>query len=232
MSNSLVNLRDLGGLPVADGGVTRHGVLYRSYAPHEGDVEPAHVPHWPPATVVDLRMEREAERTSYTLPGAERVLHPLHEAAAPENVRGSDLGALYRHILETAPERVAGAAGIVVSRPAPALVHCTAGKDRTGIVVAALLLSAGVAPDDVVADYARTGDNMDAVVQRIARWAKPGARPINPAWLLTPAEAMAEVVAALTTSTHGDVRGWLAAHGTPAGALDEWVGRFVDQPST
>ena len=227
--NSLVNLRDLGGLPVAGGGVTRHGVLYRSDAPHPGDADPEHVPHWPPATVIDLRMEREAERVGYTLPGVERVLHPLHEAAAPENVRDADLGALYRHILETVPERIAAAVGLVVARPAPALVHCTAGKDRTGIVVAALLLTSGVAPEDVIADYLRTGEHMDAVVRRIGRHAKPGAR-INPAWLLTPAEAMAEVVEALTGSAHGDTRGWLVAHGTPQDRLDEWVAGFVERP--
>lgn len=225
---SLVNLRDLGGLPVVGGGHTRHGMLYRSDAPHEDDVDPEHVPHWPPATVVDLRMDREAERTPYSLEGAERVLHPLHEAAAPENIRDADLHALYGHILETAADRVAGAVAHVVTRPGPALVHCTAGKDRTGIVVASLLLSSGVAPDDVVADYVRTADNMQAVVERIARRAKPGGRPVNPQWLLTPAEAITGVVDALTTSAYGGPRDWLVAHGTPAGALDDWVGRFVE----
>ncbi|MPV88465.1 protein-tyrosine-phosphatase, partial [Georgenia ruanii] len=205
-------------------------MLYRSDVPHDGDADPAHVPHWPPATVVDLRTEREAERTSYALRGAERVPYPLHGAAAPDSVRGSDLGAIYRHILESVPERVAAAVGIVVSSPAPVLVHCTAGKDRTGIVIGALLLAAGVAPVDVLADYLRTADNMDAVVQRVARRARPGARPLNPAWLLTPAEAFTEVIKALTLSAHGDVRGWLCAHGTRRDRLDEWAQRFV-QPA-
>ncbi|WP_185996594.1 tyrosine-protein phosphatase [Nocardioides campestrisoli] len=225
--NSLVNLRDLGGLPVTGGGLTAHGMLYRSDAPHPDDADPEHVPHWPPATVVDLRMEREAQRVPYELPGAERIVHPLHEAAAPENIRDADLGELYRHILETAADRVAGAVTHVVTRPAPALVHCTAGKDRTGIVVASLLLSAGVAPDDVVADYARTGDNMDAVVERIMRFPSRSKKPINPLWLLTPAESMTEVVEVLDDPGHGGARGWLVEHGTPEAALDDWVGRFT-----
>jgi len=41
-------------------------------------------------------------------------------------------------------------------------VHCAAGKDRTGIVVAALLLAAGVEPDSVVADSGRSRDGMQA----------------------------------------------------------------------
>jgi protein-tyrosine phosphatase len=226
--NGLVNLRDLGGLPVVGGGETAYGMLYRSDAPHADDLDPEHVAQWPPATVIDLRMAKEAGRVPYDLPGAERILHPLHEGAAPENIRDSDLGQLYRHILETAADRVATAAAHVVTRPAPALVHCTAGKDRTGIVVASLLLSAGVAPDDVIADYVKTEANMEAVSGRILRYLDTTKAPINGQWLLTPAEAMREVVVALTTSAHGDTAGWLVAHGTPKDALEDWVGRFTE----
>ncbi len=182
----------------------------------------------PPSSTCAL--EREADRVPYEIAGAQRVLHPLHEGAAPENIREADLGALYRHILETAADRVASAVGLIVTRPAPALVHCTAGKDRTGIVVASLLLSSGVAPEVVVGDYVRTNDNMGRVVERIMKYPATSGEPINPQWLLTPAEAMAEVVDALTTSAHGDTRAWLVAHATPADALDDWVGRFTEAP--
>ncbi len=226
--DSLVNLRDLGGLAAAGGKLTRYGMLYHSDAPHPGDADPEHVAQWPPATVIDLRMQREADRVPYELRGAQRVLHPLHEAAAPENIRDADLGVLYRHIIETAADRVAGAVGLIVTRPAPALLHCTAGKDRTGIVIAALLLSSGVSPEDVIGDYVSTTNNIGRVVERIMKYPPKSGRPINPQWLLTPAEAMVEVIAALTTSAHGDTKGWLVAHGTPADALDDWVGRFTE----
>ncbi|MFP3381581.1 tyrosine-protein phosphatase, partial [Bacillus sp. SIMBA_069] len=54
----------------------------------------------------------------------------------------------------------------------PVLVHCTAGKDRTGLVVALALLAAGVDREDVVADYAQTADNLagpwaDAMLERM-----------------------------------------------------------------
>lgn len=224
----LVNLRDLGGLPVASGGLTRHGMLYRSDAPHEGDVDPMHVAGWPPSFVVDLRMEREAERTGYSWPEQTVVCpHPLHEAAAPENVRDADLAALYRFILDEVPDRVATAVAQVVRATPPTLVHCTAGKDRTGIVVAALLLAAGVSPDVVVEDYVRTAENMEAVVRRIRRRARKADRPVNPAWLLAPEEAIRPVVTRMYESPHGETRDWLAAHGTPAEHLDAWVERFV-----
>ena len=225
---ALANLRDLGGLPVVGGGVTSAGRLYRSDAPHPGDDAPEYVAQWPPALVVDLRMEREAARVPYTLAGAERVLHPLHEGAAPENIRNAEIGALYTHILETAADRVAAAADLVVTRPGPALVHCTAGKDRTGIVIASLLLATGVSAEDVVADYVETEKNIDGVIERIAKFRDATSQAINPAWLLTPGEAMATVVAALDSDDHGGARGWLLEHGTTEGALDEWVGRFIE----
>lgn len=225
---SLANLRDLGGLSVAGGGVTRKGRLYRSDAPHPGDSDPAHLAQWPPALVVDLRMEREAARLPYLVEGAERVLHPLHEDAAPENIRNAEIGALYTYILETAADRVAAAADLVVTRPGPALVHCTVGKDRTGIVIASLLLASGVVEKDVIADYVETDNNINAVVQRITRFHVSSGQPFNPDWLLTPADAMAKVVEALGSEEHGSARAWLVEHGTTEGALDDWVGRFVE----
>lgn len=227
--NRLVNLRDVGGLAVSDGGVTRYGVLYRSDAPHAGDAVPDHITNWPPRTVVDLRTEKEAARARYELLGSEHVLYPLHHAAAPANIRTADIRALYRHILETVAERVAAAVTHVVSRPGPALVHCTAGKDRTGIVIASLLLAAGVAPDDVVADYLRTSDNMDAVLRRISVHHDLDRFPVSQSWLLTPAEAIGEVVDVLMNLEHDGADGWLLAHGTPKDALDTWLDGFVEQ---
>jgi hypothetical protein len=63
-------------------------------------------------------------------------------------------------ILDKASEPVAALLAPVAAAEGPALVHCAAGKDRTGIVVAALLLAAGVEPDSVVADSGRSRDGM------------------------------------------------------------------------
>lgn len=48
------------------------------------------------------------------------------------------------------------------------LVHCAAGKDRTGTVIALALLVAGVRRDEVVADYARSGEVIDKIMVRLA----------------------------------------------------------------
>lgn len=224
MTNQLVNLRDLGGLPVAGGGRTRPGVLYRGDAPFPGDAVPTGVPSWPPAAVIDLRSQAERDRFPHRW-HAPTVVHslPLHGSAAPSEELPPDLGELYRMILRTAPHRVARLVGVITKADGPVFVHCAAGKDRTGIAVAALLLAAGVDPEAVVDDYLATGANLDTLRQR---WVTKGyrtnlGRPIPEAWLQAPAEAIA-VVVDLFASWPGGAAGWLIDHGAKRDDLEAW----------
>ena len=73
---------------------------------------------------------------------------------------------------------------IVEPGGAPALVHCAIGKDRTGVLVALLLDAAGVDHDEIVADYARSGERMAPIIER---------------WMTTnPSSTMSEQIAAFT----------------------------------
>lgn len=229
MTNRLANLRDLGGLPVAGGGRTRPGVLYRGDAPFSGDDAPTGVPHWPPGAVIDLRSPAERARHPHRWPDATFVHHlPLHGAAAPSERLPPDLVALYQMILRTAPHRVARLVGTLARADGPVLVHCAAGKDRTGIAVAALLLAAGVDPEAVVADYLATGANMDTLRRR---WVSKGyrshrTRPVPEAWLQVPEEAIA-VVVELLGSGPGGAAGWLIDHGADRDDIVAWRTRIV-----
>jgi hypothetical protein len=100
-TDTLVNLRDLGGLPLRGGGITATGVLLRSDAPYDGDETPVHVTPWPPGTVIDLRSDKEVARSSYEWGDGTRMRHhPLHASAAPDALpRDADLAALYTYIL-------------------------------------------------------------------------------------------------------------------------------------
>jgi protein-tyrosine phosphatase len=65
------------------------------------------------------------------------------------------LESMYRGLIDTAPERiVAVVRGVLGAQPT--LVHCTVGKDRTGVTIALVLSAVGVDREAVVADYART----------------------------------------------------------------------------
>lgn len=226
---SLVNLRDVGGLPLGGGGVARSGVLYRGDASYDGDVAPVHVAVWPPAAVVDLRTAAEIDRAPHAWPDATAVHHrPLHAAAVPASLRASgDIGDVYDFILATVPDRVAGVVDLVAAQPGPVLVHCAAGKDRTGIVIAALLLSAGVEPEAVVADYVATASNMPAVVRRLVDRGMGGAgdTSLPSSWADAPQAAVEKVVDRFT-SHPGGVDGWLVQHGARPARLDQWRHRL------
>jgi len=221
----LANLRDLGCLPFVGSGRTRGGVLYRSDAPYEGDLSPVHVVAWPPAAVIDLRSDREVRRWPYTWPtGTVLVHHPLHEAARPDLLsQAPDLTGLYRSMLDEASDRIAGVLGPVAAAAGPVLVHCAAGKDRTGIVVAALLLAAGVEPAAVIADYQMTERNLAGLR---ARWQVNGIRSrtggaVSDGWLEAPEAAISLVVETIT-GWPGGSRGWWLDHGAAEEDLDTW----------
>ena len=77
------------------------------------------------------------------------------------------LPVLYRLAVERAADKLVRSFRLALEADGPVLVHCAAGKDRTGIVSAMLLSAAGARPDSIVADYIRTDQNMFRVLQRL-----------------------------------------------------------------
>ena len=158
------NLRDLRGLRTEDGRIVRRGVLYRSEVPLVGPTRGPDVAVWPPATVIDLRMPEEF-LGPHPLAGVAAVHSvPLGAGLAPAMADArtgrADLGRAYRQLVREATAEIAASSRWWPPRPGPILVHCTAGKDRTGIVVAVLLRAIGVRRTDVLADYLRTEPNL------------------------------------------------------------------------
>jgi protein-tyrosine phosphatase len=116
----------------------------------------------------------------------------------------------------------------------PALVHCAAGKDRTGTLVAILLDAAGVRHEDIVADYALTDANMDAVIERVSRRLRnaggdgPAHAPRNlpAASLRAVPETMIEFLDQLTT-VFGGGAAWLRTHGLSEAELTRFREHFL-----
>jgi len=73
----------------------------------------------------------------------------------------------YLSYLSDRPDSVVAALREIADAEGAALVHCAAGKDRTGTVVALALMLAGADPAAVVADYAASGERMQAIVDRL-----------------------------------------------------------------
>ena len=104
--------------------------------------------------------------------------------------------------------------GVIADQPV--LVHCTVGKDRTGVTVAITLAAAGVDRDAVIADYARTEALLPAsrnrdVVARIRQF-HPDAANLEELATKSPAAVMARMLESLD-ATYGSPRDYLRAHG-------------------
>jgi protein-tyrosine phosphatase len=115
---------------------------------------------------------------------------------------------------------VAAAVRAVATAPGAALVHCAAGKDRTGVVVALALGAVGVRPDAVAADYAATGERLELLLDRLRR-SPTYARDVDskPAGSHRPqASTMATFLDQLT-ARYGGAAEWLAGHGCDLGRL-------------
>ncbi len=153
------NLRDVGGYPAKSGRRTRWRTLFRTDA----------LDVIPPAsqdalldlglrTVIDLRWPYELTRAPSVFaasPGIRYRSIPLLEDD-PSEVIG--LAATYRRILDERAPQLADVARILLEPGGlPAVIGCTAGKDRTGVTIALLLSAVGVPADVVVADYVLTG---------------------------------------------------------------------------
>ena len=153
-----VNLRDVGGLR-AGPATTRHGVLYRSGNLARLDAGGARaLADLRLRRIIDLRADDEIARDPSRLDGMEVVTQrvPLFLGSVESFFRDDlSLEEMYRRIVD---DSSAGVVDVVrgILQDQPVLVHCTVGKDRTGVTVALTLAAVGVDADDVIADYART----------------------------------------------------------------------------
>jgi protein-tyrosine phosphatase len=168
-----LNVRDVGGYPTAGGRVTRTHRLLRGDCLH--DIGTA---GWEAlvadgvSTVIDLRSEVEVERDPADPPAELPITRhhlPVFGHDDPFDGAGLDtLAAMYLVWLDQRTTRMARIMRAIASAPAPSvLVHCWSGKDRTGVVIALLLLLAGVEPELVAADYALTSDLLEP---RVTEW--------------------------------------------------------------
>lgn len=231
----LVNLRDLGGLPTEDGVLTRSGVIYRSDAPHEGDYDPEGMPQWPPELVVDLRDSVEQEEQGHPLASATNVrrlpfLEDIREEQEELDEAAHPLSGLYQNIINGAPEKLVQVFRLALEADGPLLIHCAAGKDRTGVAAALLLSAVGVRDDAIVADYVRTDRNMYRVLQRLdaAPELPPGVDEEDVHELIsTPTDAIEGVLTRFSEYSDG-AAGWLVAHGATEEEIARWRERFLE----
>lgn len=215
----LVNFRDLGGLP-AQGGVVRPGVLFRSdslaYAT-PADAERL-IRELRLATVIDLRGEYEVEQLGRGPLATARVGYvsaPIADVSGAEDLVGHYVAML----TEKGPVLARTVRHLSCAGTLPAVFHCEAGCDRTGVLAAVVLALLGVPEDEIAADYAATAAAMPTIHERVAvvvdRLGLPPRPPSLPAW--EPEAALMSRMLDLVRHRWGGMQGWAHENGlTPA----------------
>jgi protein-tyrosine phosphatase len=219
----LFNLRDLGGYPTAQGTLPWR-MLLRSDALHQLDAEgTAALADLGLRTVVDLRTHVEVEI-------APSPLDQLNARHAHVSILGSDLeglppelDAVYAYVVTECGTAIADAIRpLCAERAFPALVHCTAGKDRTGIVIAMVLAVLGVPDQVIAADYALSASYLDrrttAAIGQL-RVSTGLGEDLHEGLILSPPQLIMNVLRT-ARDTHGSAGGYLVAHGLSEADLD------------
>lgn len=237
--DSVLNLRDVGGLPVTGGGSVRPKTLLRSGSLSRLTVADAAtlVTDFGLRTVVDLRTPDElaADGPSALARAGVATAHlPLMSDVDEAMAQVRDdadavrtLAQAYRAFLDLRGEHLVTAARLVAwTGTGSVLVHCAAGKDRTGVVIAVLLRAAGVTRAEVVADYLRTEPELPAIFARAPELSAI-ADPTRVQQLLgVPAEAIRAVLDELDAAP-GGAAGWLRERGVSERTLGAWRRRLL-----
>ena len=216
----LQNLRDTGGHLTRDGERLHTGVLYRADAPINLDrATRARLADLGLHTIVDLRRGIERVRRPNELDWFDGQLVEISlvgDERRPVNPLNGGLASFNRWLYETRGEAIAQVVAALASPEAiPALVHCSAGKDRTGLLVGLIQSWLGV-PDDVIADdYSQSAellraDTDEAIEKQQSALGvnvrdRPDLLDARPEWIL---DALADV-----RELHGGAEAYLLAHG-------------------
>lgn len=236
--DGVVNMRDLGGLPTHDGRTTRRHRLIRS--DNLQDLSVSDVRHLLEeigiTDVVDLRSHKEVALTG---PGPLRETELAHhhhsflrdddrevtveealampwleKATGEQRSRESYWREHYLGYLGDRPGSVCGALEVVAASAGGTLVHCAAGKDRTGTVVGLALSAVGVPDEVIVADYAASAERIEAIIDRL-RHVAPYSESLVERSIdeQTPKPAVMAAILETLANDHGGAAGWLREHG-------------------
>jgi protein-tyrosine phosphatase len=221
----LLNARDLGGYPAAEGRETRWGAVVRSDSLAAlTEAGRAALAGYGVGAIVDLRLADEIDRdpNPFAGPGDHGITYTnvsIIDPAAGFPPDTLTMAENYLWMLDRFAGQVAEVMAAVAGAPeGGVLVHCAAGKDRTGLISALLLGVVGVPAEAIAADYALTAELLRP---RDEEWLEhgPGERAEREAILARfapTAEVMLEVLEGLDRHYGGVERYLLAAGVSPA----------------
>ena len=231
-----VNFRDIGGYRNRHGQTVVWRKLFRSDSVHLMTDDDNRVVYQSlgVATFIDLRNSTEAKRDEYSssLPTTVKYHHvPFLEqhgisAFKPGDDPAARLAEIYLWILANSGHLVAEALNTMAEElNLPALFHCTAGKDRTGVLAAILLSILGVDDEQIMADYTLTNRTMERLYPRLR--SIPGNEERPQASFEAQPKAM-EAVLEVLGREYGSAQEYAITHGVSTKNIDQLRGSLLE----
>jgi protein-tyrosine phosphatase len=222
-----LNTRDLGGYPTADGKATQFGRIIRSDAPLS--LSPADVAllnKMGITAAIDFRADKEIAAN----PSAFADSPDFHYYHCPFAVgtegpgQAGGIPALYMRIIIDFPI-MSRVMRLIAENRGGVLIHCAAGKDRTGVVSALLLLIAGVDTLDILADYQISYTYRQPFIRKLKE--QPG---FDDSAERTDIESMDETLRRFY-QTYGSIDHYLAQLGIDTDEQKKLTGKLLDEAS-
>lgn len=175
--NHMMNLRDLGGYAAGDGRTTQFGRLLRGDAPcNLSEEELRYLTELGVRTAIDLRSYEETQQRPCSLKDQTGITYhniPFSVGNRSPKTR-EEVPRIYWEIAEDFPA-MSEIMQVMANSETAVLFFCTAGKDRTGVVAAILLLLAGVDRSNILADYQVSYTYIRSMIRELLQ--KEPARP-------------------------------------------------------
>ncbi|MBK8029088.1 MAG: tyrosine-protein phosphatase [Chloroflexi bacterium] len=239
--DGVYNVRDLGGYPTVDGGVTRRGVFVRSglvsNVPESGQQQ---FIDYGVRAIIDLRSEDELLMAPNSFATSNRVqFHSLplvnraqfHSEHWKTNVIAfyPTVQHFYAQHLAYCPDSFRTIISALIDSPEATVFHCFAGKDRTGMTAALLLGAVGVADELIAEDFALTDAGLAQVVPVWRKNALKSGEDMDAfeRGVVTKAEAMLELMRHIG-QTYGGASGYLRSVGITDEQIARLRARFVE----
>ena len=239
---ALLGFREVAGLRTESGGRVRPGLLFRSGTPQFLDLPTARrlVEDTGIRSTIDLRLAHEVAREGrgpLDALGVRHVPRPFtlrglvseHSAVAPMDGADPLVDTYLRYLRDDARAVLGVLEQLAAPDGLPTLVHCTVGKDRTGVAIALLLAAVGVRRNDIVAEYAAGGADVVEAMERLRTMASyADAVDVYPrdAWAAPP-DVMRRFLDAID-ERYGGVAELLMAHGVGADVVPRLTDLLID----
>ena len=226
------NVRDLGGYPTEDGKTTKYKAFLRGDSLHgltKEDEE--YLDGYGVRLVIDVRGNNEAflHPDHIDKKRIKRLHVPLLDHIQSEAMLGKlpdDMGGMYIGLVENSKDGLKEIFANMAGEEGVTLYHCTAGKDRTGIITLLVLKLAGVADDAVLADYAVSETYMKDMFEKQRRMVEKAGVNVPDYVFRSKPEYMQKLMEHIA-GKYGAAEGYLEAIGLSGGEIGRLKGKIV-----